>query len=594
MPQARFDAARPAGARPAIRVLNPATATASTASGRADERTYAPTLYFADRLLVGGYPRATRDLRLDALSEALAEQNLRYEFTERTQARIEARRVTRDLQPDAHGVEADELWISSVVLLPLDGEQVVPDAWQVLQRLRARAAEDADRDADRDAARDADGADSASESDGHVAERQALSSVIALEHVIRPAGGYWDGVGGYWDGVGGYWDGVGGYWDGVGGYWDGVAAQAMNEYGRPGRGGRMPVSVAMDDPALRARELPRRPVVAIPDTVVGEHPWFPTRVRRAGKAAAATGSAAAGATTETPRLLRMVVQNGNLVDQAPTDPSLVAAVNPETGVRDRLEGHGTFIAGLVRQGCPEATILSVPVMGDDGIAEEGDVLAALDALLERHLAAQQSGSVDGIIDVLSLSMGYYPEDDALADTPIAQRLSLFATAGVIVVAGAGNDASTRSFLPAALAASTPKRATNRSTPPLASVGAHNPNDATVALFSNRLPFVSAYRPGVSLVSTVPILDGADTPTFVLPESPAAADRPASPERSTVDPDDYRGGFAAWSGTSFATPVLAAQLAAELVRQGDLTDVTAAAMTRRAVRALNSCKVGTSS
>jgi hypothetical protein len=57
----------------------------------------------------------------------------------------------------------------------------------------------------------------------------------------------------------------------------------------------------------------------------------------------------------------------------------------------------------------------------------------------------------------------------------------------------------------------------------------------------------------------------------------------------VDPDDYRGGFAAWSGTSFATPVLAAELAAELVCLGEnLTDVSDAAMKARSLKALRGC------
>ena len=53
-------------------------------------------------------------------------------------------------------------------------------------------------------------------------------------------------------------------------------------------------------------------------------------------------------------------------------------------------------------------------------------------------------------------------------------------------------------------------------------------------------------------------------------------------RSALDPDDFSSGFGVWSGTSFAAPVLAGELAAALVNKylsGDQDLSTAAAVAR---------------
>jgi subtilisin family serine protease len=276
----------------------------------------------------------------------------------------------------------------------------------------------------------------------------------------------------------------------------------------------------------------------------------------------------------------MVLKDGRLVPllTGPVDPPLsVPAPAEPAGL---LQGHATFIAGLVRQGCPEATILSIPLMGDDGVVDEGVVLDVLQALLDRHVHGQEHDDPSEVVDVLSLSLGYYAEDSTYTSGPVADLLDRFAEHGVLVVAGVGNDGTDAPFVPAALAAGLPQRVTKKSVPPLASVGATNPDGTTIALFSNNLPVVSAVRAGVSVVSTLPLTNGLG--------QPSAEDASDGTVRCTVDPDDYTGGFGVWSGTSFATPVLAAELAATLIDEGGLTDVSPSTMRKRAIRALRTC------
>ncbi|KRF45838.1 hypothetical protein ASH01_08590 [Terrabacter sp. Soil811] len=493
--------------RPPVRALDPATAMRLT-----DGRPPLPALYLSDRLLVrtpsgGGRPRGLEDLRT-----ALGKLELDFTVTPR---------------PDGGPRDLDQpSWGTSITLRPTRSIDPV-DAWSVLQRLRQSG--------------------------------EPIAEQLSLEHVLRPADGYWGGVGGYWGGVGGYWGGVGGYWGGVGGYWGGVGGSALQEYSVPGRGGRMPVALALPDPRLRARPVDRNPVVVVPDTAVAAHPWF----------------------KDGEGVVRLELKDGRLVPvktPKPVDPPIsVPAPSEPVGL---LQGHATFIAGLVRQGCPEATILSIPVMGDDGVVDESVMLDVLQALLDRHVHGQEHDDASEVVDVVSLSLGYYAEDRSYTSGPVADLLDRFGEHGVLVVAGVGNDGTNAPFVPAALAAAPPQRVTAKSVPPLASVGASNPDGVTVALFSNNLTVVSAVRSGVSVVSTLPLTNGMGQPS-----SEVSADGTV---RCTVDPDDYTGGFGVWSGTSFSTPVFAAELAAALIDEGGLADVSSPVMRKRAIRALRTC------
>ena len=57
--------------------------------------------------------------------------------------------------------------------------------------------------------------------------------------------------------------------------------------------------------------------------------------------------------------------------------------------------------------------------------------------------------------------------------------------------------------------------------------------------------------------------------------------PSGEFRSTIDPDDFWGGFGVWSGTSFAAPVLAGQLAQAMLDSGYLAAIAPSSCVDRA-------------
>jgi subtilisin family serine protease len=253
--------------------------------------------------------------------------------------------------------------------------------------------------------------------------------------------------------------------------------------------------------------------------------------------------------------------------------------DPLGGPLDSDSGHGTFIAGLIHQLCPDANILSVRVMPSDGAVPEHVLLDALNLLaLRQQLAQQPGGDPADLVDVVSLSLGYYHEqpEDAAADPLLLQPLNALAESGAIIVAAAGNDATVRPLFPAAFAPDPQGivKEADASRVPITAVGALNP-DLTIALFSNAGPWVKVYRPGAALVSTFP-------ETFNASAQPAYRLHAFDGWRETIDPDDFSGGFGTWSGTSFSAPVLAGEIAQQLLdgEHGPFEAVDPASMVER--------------
>jgi subtilisin family serine protease len=325
-----------------------------------------------------------------------------------------------------------------------------------------------------------------------------------------------------------------------------------------GTGGRQPVMYAGPVPVRRPDDdlQGRRPVVGTLDTGCGTHDWLVSAVRSPGPG--------------------IDGRDIGYVDEA-TDPERwFDQVGALDGSIDPLAGHGTFIAGLIHQACPDADIVAWRIVGSDGPIVESDLVAALADIAElarRHRDGEDGGHP---LDILNISMGYYHEtpQDALFDPTVYEILHDLGEYGVSVVCSAGNDATARPMFPAAFApwedGGGPR--TDTSVVPVVSVGALNPN-GTVALFSNDGPWVRARVPGASLVSTLPPFQGG--------LEPAARTEAWQRTRESIDPDDYTGSFAVWSGTSFAAPLLAGRLAARLVGSVDPDDDGRAAAVGRA-------------
>jgi hypothetical protein len=293
-----------------------------------------------------------------------------------------------------------------------------------------------------------------------------------------------------------------------------------------------------------------RPVVAVLDTGIGAHPWFDEPSNIILRATSLDGTPL-GTSAEDEPLYDAEVR-GRLRDEA----DLLAS----------YAGHGTFIAGIVHQVCPDAAILPVRIYGGDGQASEWDVARTLEKVLEFHLRGIAQVPGHHPIDVLVLSGGYYAEQADMEsdyDGVLRGRLRDLRRAGVLVVVSAGNDGSTRPIYPAAWAPHV-RRTHDGLVPqspedirpdytPLLPVAAGNP-DGTLAKFSNDGAWVSAVRPGTQVISTMPTtFDGAEVS---VPTGDGM--------RHTMDPDNFVSGFGLWSGTSFAAPVLAGELARELL------------------------------
>lgn len=187
---------------------------------------------------------------------------------------------------------------------------------------------------------------------------------------------------------------------------------------------------------------------------------------------------------------------------------------------DAQAGHGTFVAGLVLSRAPSARLWIRRLLGSDGICDELDLVEALQELQAASAARSER------IDIVNLSLGCHTYDDrpspAVADAVAALGRR------TVVVAAAGNEGDDRPFWPAALKTAI-------------AVGALDAGAGERAPFSNFGWWVDACAIGERARSAFVEFDGPLPPT------------------GSYDRDRFTG-YAEWSGTSFAAPVVAGEIA----------------------------------
>ena len=225
---------------------------------------------------------------------------------------------------------------------------------------------------------------------------------------------------------------------------------------------------------------------------------------------------------------RVVVMDTGVWADSPLPASRyrVAKSDYETDVdvdRDNIidsdVGHANFIAGVILQGTRRAQVRIVKVLDTFGVGTELDLALRISALTD--------------VDVLNLSLGSYTVD---GQPPVLLRWALnrfLLGQDRVVVAAAGNDGVTdRPFWPAGFAGvDVPWQQQ------VIAVAAHD--GQSLCEWSNSGPWVTLAAPGADVVSTY------------------------------IHHPDFGTGWAAWSGTSFATPHVVAMIAEQAASTGSV-------------------------
>lgn len=207
---------------------------------------------------------------------------------------------------------------------------------------------------------------------------------------------------------------------------------------------------------------------------------------------------------------------------------------PADNYLDPAAGHGTFIAGIIEQLAPGCEIVVRRVIDPLGYAFETQVADAILKVVDELRSALKPPVI------LNLSFGG-PAPNPPAE--LREAVAAAVAAGIVIVASAGNDGVCAPQYPAAF-------------PGVIAVGGLGPDGP--APWTNYGDWVDACAPGTDLVSSFfEDFNGA------------------FPSVNSWDPDCFEG-WAEWSGTSFAAPIVVAAIARELALGTGPFDAVAAA------------------